>query len=272
MELSSSVRTANGTPIPFSSRYFAPIRPTPADVSDDELRIRYRVDGYVLVRGVLPCDLVTALRDAYVQLYEAARRLGPLPRHGAPGHPAYDFVRSSVFRAFVTQPRLRELAERLVGAPVVPIRRTPLRHFRPEAPVASRAHVDQTYIDGSPAEMVTIWTPLGPCPIAAGGLMYLEDSHADPSLEGRLRRSAPRDRAHDDRPITHDLKWLAEFTHKRWRVADFQAGDVAIHSPRVVHATLDPMEVRLSVDIRFARADRPLDGRWVGDWSADDGY
>jgi ectoine hydroxylase-related dioxygenase (phytanoyl-CoA dioxygenase family) len=148
-----------------------------------------------------------------------------------------------------------------------------LRHFVPGRQVASRAHIDGTYIDGKPTDVVTIWTPLGDCSVENGSLMYLEGSHADPELSARVRQGAPLDRASDVRPITHDLKWLADLTGKRWLTADFAAGDVVVHSPSIIHATLDATAgVRVSADIRFQRKDTPKDPRWDHDWSADDGY
>ena len=81
------------------------------------------------------------------------------------------------------------------------------------------------------------------------------------------------DRGDDVRPITHDLKWLADTTGHRWLTADFAAGDVVAHSPDIIHATLDAVEgKRLSTDIRSRRVDGPRNLRWDKDWSSDDGY
>jgi hypothetical protein len=264
--------TSNGTPIPYTPRYFGPMRETDlAAVSDADLRARYAEDGYVLLRGFLPPATVTGLRDDYLRTFPGDA--SGLPPHGIKGHPAYDFVRTPRFRAFVEQPVFKALAERLTGGAIAPIRRTPLRHFTPGRQVASRAHIDGTYIDGTPTDVVTVWTPLGGCAVRNGSLMYLEGSHSDPELAARVRSGAPLDRSQDVRPITHDLKWLAELTDRRWMTADFAAGDVVVHSPMIIHATLDAVnDIRVSADIRFQRKDTPKDPRWDHDWSADDGY
>ena len=266
--------TSNGVEIPFSPTYFGEMRETVlATASDADLRARYAEDGYVLLRGLLPAAPVRKMRDAYLEAFEAARKERTLPQHGIKGHPAYDFVRSAPFRAFVEQPVFQELAQRLTGAAIAPIRRTPLRHFAAGSKVASRAHIDGTYIDGAPTDVVTVWTPLGDCTVRAGSLMYLEGSHRDNELPSKVRGVAPMDRTSDVRPITHDLKWLSETTGRRWMVADFAAGDVVVHSPAIVHATLDAAAgERLSADIRFRRMDGPRDPRWENDWSSDDGY
>lgn len=264
--------TSNGVAIPFTPRYFGALRETDlAAVDDAELRRRYAADGYVLLRRFLPAAVVNGLREAYLSLFASAA--GTLPPHGTAGHPAHAFVRSPTFRAFVEQPVFRTLAERLTGRPVNPIRRTPLRHFPQGLRVASRAHIDGTYIDGAPTDVVTVWTPLGDCAVQGGSLMYLEGSHGDPELERKVRAGAPMDRTNDVRPITHDLKWLADLTGRRWLAADFAAGDVVVHSPAIIHATLDATAgTRVSADIRFQRKDGPHDPRWDKDWSADDGY
>jgi len=216
---------------------------------------------------------VRQIREAYLGALATARKaLVPFPNHGVPGHPAYEFVRSAMFRAFVEQPVFLTLAQRLTGAPFTQIRRTPLRHFPAATKIASRAHIDGTYIDGSPTEVITVWTPLGDCSMDMGSLMYLEGSHID-NIAAKVRGGAPMDRPTDVRPITHDLKWLCDVTSRRWLTADFEAGDVVVHSPYIIHATLDAAAgERLSTDIRFRRVDSPQDPRWDKDWSSVDGY
>ncbi len=286
--MTAATLTSNGAPIPFTSDYFADLRVTEPVLEADALRARYAADGYVMLRGLVPADAVLDLREAYLKQFatdfckngDARRgafsgRMPELPRHGFKGHPAYDFVRSDTFNAFADQPIFKILAEAFFNAPAERIRRTPLRHFVPGRKFASRAHMDRTYMDGVPNDIVTMWVPLGDSPLVAGSLVYLEDSHHDEQLERAVRAAAPMDRANDNRPLTHDLKWISEQTGRRWLSADFKAGDVVIHSPTIVHASTDPGEtdyMRISTDIRFHRAGSPVDPRWTGDWSADDGY
>jgi hypothetical protein len=281
--------TSNGAPIPFTAQYFGPLRESDAStLGADGLRARYNADGYVMLRNAVPAETIWNVREAYLKLFDRATfkdgdpRRGEfsgkmpdgLPSHGLEGHPAHTFVRSETFRAFAQMPAFHLLAETFFGGAASLIRRTPLRHFIPGRKVASRAHLDRTYIDGVPADVVTVWVPLGDCPINAGGLLYLEGSHADADLEQKVRGGAPMDRSNDARPLTHDLRWISEHTGKRWLSTDFKAGDVVIHSPTIVHASTDPLidMMRVSTDIRFQRAGSPSDPRWDNDWSADDGY
>ncbi|MGE3334378.1 MAG: phytanoyl-CoA dioxygenase family protein [Rhodospirillaceae bacterium] len=278
--------TSNGAPIPFTPQYFGALRESHTGLPAETLRARYAEDGYVLLKGALASQTVFDLREAYFSLFDASffkdgdarsglfsgREPQGLPGHGLAGHPAYGFVRSDAFRAFTGAPTMKSIAETFFGGPAELIRRTPLRHFIPGRKRASRAHLDRTYIGGVAADVVTIWVPLGDCPIDAGALVYMDGSHEDAVLEN-ARANAPNDRT-DMRPITHDLKWLSDFSGRRWLYADYAAGDVVVHSPAIVHASLDGERdlMRVSTDVRFQRAGSPSDPRWRDDWSADDGY
>ncbi len=53
--------------------------------------------------------------------------------------------------------------------------------------------------------------------------------------------------------------WPGELQDAAGQWADYQAGDVTIHSPHVVHASLDTTtdRMRLSADLRFLRRGEP---------------
>jgi hypothetical protein len=281
--------SSNGVLLPREPKYVGLMRDTQmADVPTGEAHARLWGDGYVLLRNALPADLILQLREAYFKLFPSSfvaagdAKAGAfsgqlplgLPRHGTTGHPAHAFVRSGLFKELVNLPELKKLAESLLDAPAHLIRRTPLRHFIKGQPIASRAHLDGTYLNGPSDACVTFWVPLGACPVEAGSLAYLEGSHGDPAAFESLRTSAPTDRPNDARPLTHDLRWLSDQTGARWLTADFAAGDIVAHTPDIVHASLDPQidMMRLSTDIRFQKDGTPMDPRWLDDWSADDGY
>lgn len=280
---------SNGIGLPATREYVGRLVDSAlADLNGDVARERLAGDGYVLFRQALPRETVLDVRQAYFELFPADlvqsgdRRSGlfsgrapsGVPKHGVAGHPAHAFVRSDVFNRFADHPTLRRIAETLLEGPAERIMRTPLRHFMKGQSVASRAHVDRTYIQGEPNDVLTLWVPLGDCPVDAGGLTYLEGSHHDVSLEQISRDAAPTDRPNDRRPLTHDLKWMSDVTKRRWLVADYRAGDVVAHTPGIVHASFDPESdlMRLSTDIRFIRAGVPCDPRWRQHWSADDGF
>jgi ectoine hydroxylase-related dioxygenase (phytanoyl-CoA dioxygenase family) len=133
--------------------------------------------------------------------------------------------------------------------------------------------VDYDYMDQGSDQVVTAWIPLGDCPIECGGLVYLENSHHYGKADlDPLREHT--DRPADHRPISNDLALTARTLGGRWLWSDFRAGDVVLHSPHTVHASLDDVDdlMRLSADIRFRRVGERQDARWNGAWSADDGF
>jgi hypothetical protein len=276
--------TSNSVALPVAPE---PMRVTVPD-NADELRSQFRRDGYILVRGVLHPEKVWRMREAYFKQFNPSY-LAPgtypregvwsglepegLPSHGVAGHPAHTFVRSKVFANFVSDPHLLQLAEILLDEiEVMRLPRQIVRHFHKGA-AASRAHTDFDYLDRGSDRVLTMWIPLGDCPLETGGLAYLEGSHRLPKPALDVLKHKRTDRPHDSRPLSHDLGWVSEQLGGRWLYADYQAGDVAIHSPHIVHATFDTTTdaMRLSADIRFVPITVEPDPRWLRPWSGDDG-
>ena len=280
--------TSNGRPIPFTERYFTPARDSTELLADPpSLRERYEQDGYVWLRGVLSPREVRRLRGRYFASFApeylapgtradegvfSGRRPRGLPSHGVEGHPAHAFVRSSTFLDFVDDPALTRVAESLLDAPCSQLPRRILRHFDQAAPTASRAHADYRYLDRGSDRLVTIWIPLGDCPLPTGGLIYLAGSHRiAPERLACLR--ARSDRPEDPRALSHDLAWVSDQLARPWSWADYGAGDVTAHSPHIVHASLDTRTaaMRASVDVRYLAEGGAVDPRWLEPWAGDDG-
>jgi len=283
------VLTSNGVAVPFDDRLFVPMRDSTSLLEDPAaLRAAFDRDGYLLLRGLLDAELVTELRADYFGRFDPvllAPGTGPaegrfsgtqpadLPDYGTEGHPAHDFVRSTRFDGFTRLPVLRRLAEVLLAGPVELVPRRIVRHFDRATGRASRAHVDYDYMDHGTDRLVTEWIPLGDCPIECGGLIYLAGSHRLPRTALHpLRRYT--DRPDDPRPVSNDLARTARALGGRWCWTDYRAGDLVVHSPHTVHASLDNRSdlIRLSADIRYRRQDETLDHRWTQPWSADDGF
>jgi hypothetical protein len=195
-----------------------------------------------------------------------------LPAHGMPGHPAHSFVRDGPLTRFLDSSPLGELAGTLLDGNATMLPRVILRHFDSSSQRSSRAHTDHAYMDRGGTSVITTWLPIGDCPVESGGIVYLEDSHRiDRERLAALRQV--NDRPGDDRPLSHDLAWVGRELGRRWLWADFRAGDVVLHGPHIVHASLDTTTptMRMSVDARFAAPRQQPDGRWLRTWSADDG-
>jgi hypothetical protein len=283
-----SLPSSNGVPVSFGADYFAPMLDSTGLLDEPRLlRERYLEEGYLLLRGVLDPGLLWHARAAYFASFPPGY-LKPgtspaegvysghyppgLPAYGVRGHPAHAFTRSRCFTELTAARRLGVVAETLLGGPANLVPRKVLRHFDLGAKQASRAHVDHAYPSGAGGQMVTVWIPIGHCPLDTGGLIYLRGSHR----LGRAVIDAPRlmsDRPDDSRPISHDLEWTARTLGGKWLWTDFRAGDVALHCPGIVHASLDiTTEVmRLSADIRYQQAGERIYPAWSRAWAADDG-
>ncbi|HKF39145.1 MAG TPA: dehydrogenase, partial [Ktedonobacteraceae bacterium] len=72
---------------------------------------------------------------------------------------------------------------------------------------------------------------------------------------------------------TNLVEMVARF-NSRWLIADYEAGDMVMHSPYMIHAATlnhDPLgRCRLSTDIRYQRANDPIDPRWARNWELGD--
>jgi hypothetical protein len=286
--LTTTVLRSNAEPIPFTDEYFTPLRDSAGLLArPGELRERLHADGCLLVRGLLGRSEVLDLREAYFTLFGPgllasgttprdgifSGQIPPgLPPYGTEGHPAHSFVRGDTFRRFLDHPALHSLSEALLGGRTRLLPRCVFRHFVRGSGLASRAHVDYDYMDKGTERVLTMWIPVGDCPLPTGGLIYLEGSHALGSGEcARLRDTS--DRPGDRRPISHDLALTGRVLGRRWMWADYAAGDVVVHLPRIIHASLDTLTdtMRLSVDARFIPDGDVADPRWLKPWAADDG-
>ncbi|MGI8418601.1 MAG: phytanoyl-CoA dioxygenase family protein [Nakamurella sp.] len=248
----------------------------------DALWNRLRRDGYLFLPAQLDAGLVTEFRRHYFSAlvgsgladgpdgHDSGGRLidAPLLRKMLFG----DIVPGTAYRKFCTQQAIRGWFEWFYDDRVFLHKRKILRHIRPgEAGIgtSTQAHYDLVYLREGTDRLLSAWIPLGDCPIERGPLIYLEDSH---------RYYTERERAGDELPaasMTADLPRLADQADTRWLISDFRAGDVMIHSPYMVHASLDNADrdrmIRLSTDIRYQRAGDPIDWRWQTDWHPDDG-
>jgi ectoine hydroxylase-related dioxygenase (phytanoyl-CoA dioxygenase family) len=282
--------SSNGLSIPFTDQYFGKLKDCTSLLDNPSALVEfYQQHHYLYLKNFLSREYVLDIRDRYFSKFDpiflkpgTTPREGifsghipeNMPRHGTRSHPAYEIVRDEEFHAFTTQLKLLELARLVLGKSAKILRRRPLRHFIKNTKTASRAHADAIYLESEGRPFISCWIPIGDCPLDAGGLIYLEGSHQE-NLEHLRQLVANRsDRHWDARPLTHDLKLLAEKTGRRWLWSHFQAGDLVVHSPYIIHASLDSSTdlMRVSTDIRFLPEEDPIDWRWGNDWSADDTY
>ncbi len=282
--------TSNGHRLDRGEHRLGRLEPVPdAERQDrDVLRARLDRDGYLYLPGFFERGTIEAFRAYYFATLADCGLIRPDsdPAEGlAASAEGLDRarLRSLLFQQIVPGPQYEELCRNpalvafyqwFLGTDTVHLhRRKIIRHVAPgESGIgtATQAHYDLVYLREGTDRVISSWIPLGDCPISRGPLIYLEGSHhrvlADEAA-GRLRRPAAS--------MTADLPALAEEYDSRWLVTDFAAGDLMVHNPYVIHASLDNQDpagvFRLSTDIRYQAASDPLDARWQNHWHDQDG-
>ena len=179
-------------------------------------------------------------------------------------------VPGATYNAFCTSPAIKGFFEWLYDGDVHLHKRKLIRHARVNENWVTPAHYDLVYLREGTHNLLSAWIPLGDCPVERGGLVYLERSHTHFAERDRLEGGTLR-----AEHITYDLPALADQLDTRWLLANYEAGDVVIHSPFLVHASLNNTDalgrMRLSTDIRYQPLSEQIDARWQNHWRDDDG-
>lgn len=280
--------TSNGYELDDSPARLGYLEPVPTAERDDRdaLWSRLRQDGYLYLTNHLDPGTVESFREYYFSQLADTGLLEPGtdPASGVGATGAVDLakVREILFReivpgaayeALTSHPAIRGWFQWFLEGEVHLHKRKIIRHIRPgEAGIgtATQAHYDLIYLREGSERVLSMWIPLGDCPVEMGGLTYLQGSHhwamADERERG-LQRPAVS--------MTADLPALANEHDGRWLLANYRAGDVMVHSSYMVHAgsdNVDPLNrIRLSTDIRYQRASEPIDWRWQEHWNYNDG-
>lgn len=274
-------------------------RLTPTDPAQPmaALREQYQAQGYLWLKHFLDRDEVLAFRRRF---FAALAETGIL----APGTDPVDgfysgdedrdlarkilmeAVRWAAYESFCFAPRLWQFYEAFLGGPVYLHKRKILRYTRPHDANCTGAHYDLTYLRGGTDSVCTSWIPIGDTPVEMGGLVYLEGSdHWGRQMEAEFREKSldlsPEERisAYNKNMakggwLSKDLPDLAARLGSRWLMADFEAGDMVVHSAYMIHAATvnesSEGRLRLSTDIRYQLVREEIDQRWQNHWSLDD--
>jgi ectoine hydroxylase-related dioxygenase (phytanoyl-CoA dioxygenase family) len=195
-------------------------------------------------------------------------------------------VRSAAYESFCLHPKLVRFLDAFLEGPSYLHKRKIIRHTKPGDKSATGAHYDLIYLRAGTDRFCTVWIPIGDCPVEMGGLVYLEGSdakgreleaeftrkHADLSPQERI--SAYNKNMSREGWISKDLPALAQRFGSRWLIADYQAGDIMLHSPYMIHAATTNQDsqgrLRLSTDIRFQNVRDEIDARWGNHWTLED--
>ncbi|AZI56841.1 phytanoyl-CoA dioxygenase [Nakamurella antarctica] len=279
--------TSNGYTLDEAPARLGALQPVPDSERGDKdaLWSRMRRDGYLYLKNQIDPELVRAFREYYFtkmaetglvergsDMREAVGTQVAIDRALLRSILFGDIVPGSEYESLTSHPSIKGWFEWFLGDDVHLHKRKIIRHTRPgEAGIgtATQAHYDLVYLRGGTDKVLAMWIPLGDCPVDMGGLTYLEGSHHPVMADERngVLRAAEW--------ITADLPKLAEKYDSRWLVADYEAGDVVVHSSHIIHAGTDNVDsqdrLRLSTDIRYQRASEPIDWRWQEHWHDQDG-
>lgn len=261
------------------------------------LREQYTAQGYLWLKGLLDREAVLAFRRFYFEAFQTTGLIEPGsdPVEGlfskgevdqvAAHKVAIEAVRWPEYEAFCRSKPVVEFYEAFLGGPIYLHKRKLIRHTRPGDRHCTGGHYDLIYLRAGTDRLCSSWIPIGDTPVEMGGLIYLEGStalgrkfEAEFSLKNQNLPPEERISAYNQNMktgwLSEDLPALARQANGRWLMADYEAGDMVIHSPYMIHASTvnhdRPGRLRLSTDIRYQRQDDKIDPRWTNDWFPED--
>ncbi len=289
---------ADGKRLSIARNRMGRLEATDAGIGLEAIRERYEQDGYVWLKGLLKRDDVLVFRGwvfshlARSGLIEAGSDpvlglvSGTEPEKQLADRILMALVRSAAYEGFCAQPRLTRFMDQFLSGISYLHKRKIMRFTRPGSPTATPAHYDLVYLRGGTSRIVTAWIPLGDTPVDMGGLVYLEGSHAigkrmEAEFAERSVGLAPEERISaynrnmsEGGWVSKDLPGMAERFDTRWLIADYEAGDVVLHSPYMIHAATTNRSaeglIRLSTDIRYQNVEDEIDARWANHWTLGD--
>ena len=268
--------------IPFTEKYFTRIPDSNSYLENIATLRKYLInDGFIYIKNFFNKEDILELREFYFKLFPVNTILkdGTSLRegiysgkniavmYGSEDHPAYRFVRSEKLKKFIKSKKLSILINQLAECKTKQLKRIVIRHLYKSSRTSAKAHRDSQWSTGN---VLSSWIVLGDCPVDSGGIVYLEKSN-----KLKLEKITPHFlKYYDTNWITDDLKDLSDKLDKHWCYTNFKAGDLIIHDPDVIHATLDSNNdyMRLSIEVRFIPAKDTPDSKWTGDWKGGDGY
>ena len=274
MRFLSEPLISNGSPLDMSPERLGWLEPTDASLPQTQLWETYRRHGYLWLKGFFERDVILAFRQYFIDtVFSGAKTF-------------FEAINSQEYEDFCSMPRLWNFYQTfLEGSPYLHKRKI-IRFTHPGETHCTGGHYDLIYLRAGTDQFCTSWIPLGDIPAEMGGLLYLEHSDAvgrqmeaeftinNAHLSPEERISAYNRNMREAGWISTDLVDMAARFQSRWLIADYEAGDMLIHSPYMIHAATqnrDPLNrMRLSTDIRFQRTNDPIDPRWTKSWLPDD--
>jgi ectoine hydroxylase-related dioxygenase (phytanoyl-CoA dioxygenase family) len=265
---------SNGYTLEMTPARLGWLKPTDPGLPLEQLREQYRQHGYLWLKAFFERDIILDFRQYFFENISSGTKT------------FFEILSSQEYEHLCTLPRLWNFYRKFMeGQPYLHGRKL-VRFNLPGEDHCTGGHYDLIYLRAGTDKLYTSWIPLGDTPIEMGGLIYLEGSDTlgrqmeaefsvkNANLPPEERISAYNRNMRENGWISTNLVEMAERFKSRWLIADYEAGDMVIHSPYMVHAATqnnDPLKrTRLSTDIRFQRADDAIDPRWAKSWVPDD--
>lgn len=232
--------------------------------NDEALRIRFHLNGYLFLKGIVDQDTLLSLRRQIVSILAKSKWLhkDANPMDAIPGTAAYvegeeqylqvydEIQKLEAFHALPHQLPVLNIFQKLLGNTAFPHPLSIARIVFPDNDEWSTPlHQDYPNNQGT-EDLYACWIPLADCPQENGSLSVLEGSHKFGVLPLEFALGAGHRRAVLDTPLKN-LEWVG---------GDFELGDLIIFHSLTVHRSLHNSSdrIRLSVDYRFQREQEPL--------------
>ncbi len=244
-----------------------------------ELRERFKQDGYLFLKRVLPRHLVmSARREVFQRMADVGEIANPAEAGIATGasHRAETEADLGRFWKSVSEgPNLRAVSHGSAIAAVLSLVFGELARpqdymFLRAGPVgrATGLHFDYPFFTRNHDRVATVWLPIGDVPVSDGPLVVVEGSNQFRDLiEPMLGFDISNDNSRKA-DLGSDAVSFAAARAARLLTRDFEAGDIALFGMYTAHGSLDNHSsinrVRLSCDVRWQPASLPLDERYFG--------
>ena len=273
-----------------STKYNAPI---------EILQSAYERDGYILIRNFFDPNKIMNLRSLFLTeliskasgksslMSEASRYNYSGISKKAINSAIQKFVTSAEYLALINDPKLKNLVSAVLKEPVSLYKRKLVRiKFKNDKNGDTGGHYDRIYFRNGSDRFLSCWIPLGDISMTMGGLTYLEkSSNLGKDIEMTFEKNMAKKTTESQTRIRSkgmggrgwldkNLSRLANKTDTRWLITDYKAGDLVLHNPYIIHASLTNIDsldrIRLSTDIRYFAANSYNDSRWQKPWNEND--
>jgi ectoine hydroxylase-related dioxygenase (phytanoyl-CoA dioxygenase family) len=289
--------SSNGYPLASGPHRIGRLTSTKTSEPIERIREIFKAQGYVWLQGFFPRETILEFRQHFFTAFQNSGLLkaGTKPEEGifsgqddkrVTNKILMEVVRSAAYESFCLQPKLWKFYDAFLSGPSYLHKRKIIRYMNPGDTVTTPAHYDLIYLRAGTDKVCSSWIPLGDTPVEMGGLVYLEGSDAlgrkmeaefsanNGNLTPEERISAYNKNMTEGGWVGKDLADMAERFDSRWLIADYEMGDMVVHSPYMIHAATQNTDkqnrIRLSTDIRYQNVRDEIDARWQNHWTLDD--